>query len=233
MNENYFKYPRTFHLPYSETITDDDKRLKADDHFYEMTEVVVSEKMDGQNQTIYSDGYYHARSIDGHGKKWDNWLKQYIQSWHYNIPNGWRVCGECLFAKHSIDYHFPNDGHLFQVFSIYDDRNVCLSYEQTWMWCDLLGLKEVPIIYVGKYDKNKILKRFNEYKSLQEREVEGFVIRNIDEFKYEDFSKNVGKYVRANHVQIDEHWTKNWKPNKVDLWKNRRGLLKIQPHLKN
>lgn len=229
MSEDYFKYPRTFHLPYSETITDDDKRLKADDHFYEMSEVVVSEKMDGQNQTIYSDGYYHARSIDGHGKKWDNWLKQYIQSWHYNIPNGWRVCGECLFAKHSIDYHFPNDGHLFQVFSIYDDRNVCLSYEQTWMWCDLLGLKEVPIIYVGKYDKNKILKRFNEYKSLQEHEVEGFVIRNIDEFKYEDFSKNVGKYVRANHVQIDEHWTKNWKPNKVDLWKNRRGCIFNNP----
>lgn len=78
------------------------------------------------------------------------------------------------------------------------------------MWCELLGLKEVPIIYVGKYDKDKIMKKFNEYKMKQNHEVEGFVIRNIDEFKYEDFSKNVGKYVRANHVQTDEHWTKNW-----------------------
>ena len=93
MSENYFKYPRTFHLPYSETITDDDKRLKSDDYFYKMTEVVVSEKMDGQNQTIYSNGYYHARSIDGYGKSWDKWLKQYIQKWYYLIPSGWRVCG--------------------------------------------------------------------------------------------------------------------------------------------
>lgn len=220
MSENYFKYPRTFHLPYSETITDDDKRLKSDDHFYEMTEVVVSEKMDGQNQTIYSNGYYHARSIDGYEKSWDKWLKQYIQKWCYLIPSGWRVCGECLFAKHSINYHFPNDGYLFQMFSIYNENNICLSWEQTWMWCELLGLKEVPIIYVGKYDKDKIMKKFNEYKMKQNHEVEGFVIRNIDEFKYEDFSKNVGKYVRANHVKTDEHWTKSWVKNEVDEWKN-------------
>ena len=29
------------------------------------------------------DGYYHARSIDGHGKSWDKWLKQYIQKFYY------------------------------------------------------------------------------------------------------------------------------------------------------
>ena len=78
----------------------------------------------------------------------------------------------------------------------------------------------VQTIYVGKYDIDLILNQFNEYKGRQENDVEGFVIRNIDQFKYEDFSKNVGKYVRSNHVQTDEHWTKNWRPNVVDLWKN-------------
>lgn len=35
---------------------------------------------------------------------------------------------------------------------------------------------------------------------------EGYVIRNADGFKYEDFASNVAKYVRANHVQTDSHW---------------------------
>lgn len=219
MSEEYFKYPRTFHLPYSETLTSDDKRLETDEHFKLMAEVVVSEKMDGQNQTVYSDGYFHARSIDGHGKSWDNWFKQFVKKFYYDIPKGWRICGECLYAKHSIGYKFPNDGYMFQVFGVYDEFNNCLSYEKTWMWCDLLGLKMVPIIYIGKYDKDLILNKFNEYKRRQQNDVEGFVIRNIDQFKYEDFSKNVGKYVRPNHVITDQHWTKNWIPNKADIWK--------------
>ena len=217
---NYIKYPRTFHLPYSETITDDDKRLSSDEHFKQMDCVVVTEKMDGQNQTVYSDGYYHARSVDGKDKSWDKWFKQYIQKWCRDIPNGYRVCGECLFAKHSIDYYFPNDGYLFQMFSMYDNNNVCLSWEQTWMWCDLLGLKQVNVIYFGKYNKDIILTAFEKYKQKQNREVEGFVIRNVDSFHYDDFSKNVAKYVRKNHVQTNEHWTKNWEPNKVDEWRN-------------
>lgn len=217
---NYIKYPRTFHLPYSECITDDDKRLSSDEHFKQMKNIVVTEKMDGQNQTVYSDGYYHARSVDGNNKSWDKWFKQYIQKWCHDIPNGYRVCGECLFAKHSIEYSFPNDGYLFQMFAIYDDKNTCLSWEQTWMWCELFGLKPVNVIYYGKYDKDLIMFKFLEYKQKQNHEVEGFVVRNVDSFAYEDFSKNVAKYVRKNHVQTDEHWTKNWQPNKVDEWRN-------------
>ena len=60
------------------------------------------------------------------------------------------------------------------------------------------------------------MKKFETYKNKSNNEVEGFVVRNIDSFKYEDFSKNVGKYVRANHVQTNQHWTENWKPNAVE-----------------
>lgn len=45
--------------------------------------------------------------------------------------------------------------------------------------------------------------------------IEGIVIRNADSFPLEDFSKNVVKYVRKNHVQTDEHWKKNWKRAKL------------------
>ena len=44
------------------------------------------------------------------------------------------------------------------------------------------------------------------------KEKEGCVIRKANAFTDEQgFEKNVCKYVRANHVQTDEHWTKNWK----------------------
>lgn len=33
MYNTYIKYPRTFHLPYSPNATDDDKKLKSDEHF--------------------------------------------------------------------------------------------------------------------------------------------------------------------------------------------------------
>ena len=44
---------------------------------------------------------------------------------------------------------------------------------------------------------------------------EGVVVRRVHEFGADDFSKNVVKYVRENHVQTDEHWTKNWKRAKL------------------
>ncbi len=37
---------------------------------------------------------------------------------------------------------------------------------------------------------------------------EGIVVRNIDSFSNLDFNKNVAKYVRANHVQTSQHWSK-------------------------
>ena len=217
---NYTKYPRTYHLPYSETLSDDDKRLESDERFKLMNEVYCSIKMDGENTTVYPNGYIHARSLNGNKYPWQNWLKQYMQKWYKDIPEGWRICGENLYAEHSIKYTFPNDGYLFQVFGIYNNRNECLSYEDTWMWCDMLGLKMVDVFYIGKYDKDLIMQKFNEYKSKSANEVEGFVVRNTASFNYDYFSANVGKYVRANHVTTDAHWSEHWKPNVVENYRN-------------
>ena len=57
------KYGRTFHLPFSLGQTDDDKTLK-DCSMFEGKNVVATVKVDGENSTYYSDGYFHARSLD-------------------------------------------------------------------------------------------------------------------------------------------------------------------------
>ena len=36
--------------------------------------------------------------------------------------------------------------------------------------------------------------------------MEGYVVRLADSFDVGDFSKSIAKYVRAGHVQTDEHW---------------------------
>ena len=200
----YIKYPRTYHLPYSLTLSSDDKRLESDEQFKDMT-VYCTEKMDGENTTVYSNGYIHARSLDGNKHPWQSWLKGYIQTWYKDIPKGWRVCGENLYPQHSIHYTFPNETFFFQVFGIYNERNERLSYQDMIDWCSMLDIHFVPVFYIGKYDKYLILQKFNELKSGNINETEGFVVSNINSFRYEDFNKNTGKYVRAGHVQTDAH----------------------------
>lgn len=45
---DYVKYPRTYHLPWSESLTDDD-RYHPDVEFLNGKEVVITEKLDGEN----------------------------------------------------------------------------------------------------------------------------------------------------------------------------------------
>ena len=56
------KYPTTPHLPFSLGIQSDDRRVQTLDGLVGR-EVVVTEKMDGENTTMYVD-HIHARSLD-------------------------------------------------------------------------------------------------------------------------------------------------------------------------
>ena len=53
----YTKYPRTWHLPDSPNRGADGDHAHADYSTFEGREVVVTEKLDGENTTIYADGY--------------------------------------------------------------------------------------------------------------------------------------------------------------------------------
>lgn len=196
-----YKYPRTPHLPFSEGATSDDRILKSDDHFYDMDEVVVSIKMDGENTSIYSDGSYHARSLDSAHKEYHSWLLKFIQEWYYLMPDDIRICGEYLYAKHSIEYKsLPS---YFEAFSVWSDET-CYSWRDTEAILSTLGLYHVPIVYIGKYDTDKIKKIA---RMTVEDGQEGIVVRNSSSFTLNDFGKNIAKFVRPNHVQTDEHWS--------------------------
>lgn len=192
------KYPRTVHFPFSETITEDDKRLSDTSHF-NGKEVVVTEKMDGENITIYNNGF-HARSLDSKHKEYHSWLAQYCYTFNYNLSDDIRICGEYLYAQHSIKYNHLSS--YFMGFSVWN-KELCLSWDETQEWFDILGIISVPIVYRGIYS-DEIVKMFA--KSVIENGGEGVVVRLTSSFLYKDFSKSVAKYVRKNHVQTDKHW---------------------------
>lgn len=196
-----YKYPRTPHLPFSLGQGDDDKTLVSDQHLYAFNDVVVTVKMDGENTTVYPDGTCHARSIDSKHKDYHSWLLSNIQNWCYNIPKGHIVCGEYLYAKHSIGYDDLDD--YFLAFSVWSG-DTCLSWKDTVRICNDLGIQTVPVLYIGKYDTRRIEEIAR--KAVEDGQ-EGIVVRNADSFSRTNFQHNVAKFVRANHVQTDTHWS--------------------------
>jgi len=188
------KYPRTFHLPWSKT-SGDDKRLQ-DTSCFEGVEVVVLEKMDGENTTIYKD-CIHARSVNSKVNATRSWVAQLQANIADSIPEGFRICGENLFARHTVPYEELES--YFLVFSIWDGMK-CLSWKDTKEYCDLLGLKTVPEIFEGTFTED--------IKNLKVREdQEGYVVRKSGEFYYKDFKTSVAKYVSPTFIIPDEHWT--------------------------
>lgn len=125
MSSQRFKYPRTPHLPWSPGFTADDIRQR-DIQGFEDKEIVITEKMDGECTTIYRD-FIHARSIDSRHHSSRAWVKGLQARLALDIPEGWRVCGENLYAKHSL--HYSELESYFYVFAIWDENNRCLSWD--------------------------------------------------------------------------------------------------------
>ena len=214
------KYPRTPHLPYSPGVHKDDRQwshLK----FLEGKMVVVTEKVDGENTTMYPNGY-HARSLSSSHHPSRDWMKRFHGSIAHHIPSGMRICGENMYALHSIPYkRLPSYFLVFNIF--YEDD--CLSWGDVEYYCRLItearkeeekaanrpwnplnGLYHVPVLYMGLFDNVKVqacMTGQSQFGGAQE----GYVVRNIQRFHYSEFKENVAKFVRERHVQTDKHWS--------------------------
>ena len=129
------------------------------------------------------------------------------------------IFGENLYGIHSIEYEQLS--YHFYVFAI-RDGNRWLSWEEVLFYAELLELPTIPVLEIGKFN-TKEMKDFIEQRmklgSVFGGPCEGFVLRNANEFPTSDFKYNVLKYVRKNHVQTNEHWTRNWK--RASLWYER------------
>lgn len=200
----YTKYPSTPYLRGSASVDVKDPIVGPDvfsskDH---RKYVVVTEKMDGENTTMYRD-HIHARSLDSRHHPSRDWVKGFHASIKHNIPEGWRVCGENVYAEHSI--HYDALPSYFLGFSIWNENDVCLRWTHTLELFRAWGITPVPILWTGLYANEAIVEI---YHSLDLTKQEGIVVRTTSSFALADFAENVAKLVRPNHVQTDEHWTR-------------------------
>lgn len=195
----YVKYQRTYHVPWSPGMTDDD-RMHPDMSHFVGKEVVVTVKLDGENTSMYND-YIHARSIDGRSHPSRDWVKQFHAANIAGNISGMRICGENMYAEHSIKY--TNLDSYFYGFSIWNEKNVCLSWDATLEWFALLGVVPVPTLYRGIYDEAKIKALWSKDKW---DSMEGYIIRVADEVPYARFKYDYAKFVRKGHIQTVKHW---------------------------
>jgi len=201
------KFSRTFHLPWSLGATDDDKTytLKEVEQMFDGKEVVISEKIDGENSTVYSDGFCHARSVDSAHHPSRTFLKAKAKQIGCDLPKGWRLVGENVYAKHSIAYTELPD--YFILFGVVDEKNIARPWDEVEEWAALLDIPHVPVIWRGIWDTKKIMGLYP-FKSKVGGEVaEGYVVRMANSFPMDQYVQNTAKFVRKNHVQTDRHWS--------------------------
>lgn len=202
------KYPRTKHLPNSPGFTQDDERLVESSHLIGK-EVIYTEKLDGECTNCLTNKI-HARSEESNHHPSQSWMKSFHSGFAWKIPTNIQIVGENVYAQHSIPYDRLTS--FFYVFAVIDlDRKVFKSVEETIKTCIELGLIYVPILYRGTFQPDFQVPKKSAFGDI----IEGFVVRVVDEFPIEDSGKNMAKWVRKGHVQTDEHWKNNWKPNKL------------------
>lgn len=202
MNEQV-KYPRTPHLPHSPGMSNDDKMITPEGlaHLQSCEDFVVTEKMDGGNLT-WTRNHFFGRSLDSGTHPWDQRARNWWAEKRFDIPEGWRVSGESLYTRRSVAY--DNLPYIYMVFGIWNEHNTLLPWDEMTEWVDLMGLATVPVLYRGS-DWDKAMDAWD-HLGFNEDKSEGFVVRNANQFHYDDFSHNVAKYVRANHVRTRADW---------------------------
>jgi len=211
------KYPRTYHLPWSPGASSDDKIAATIDQVIGCP-IIITEKLDGENTCLNQQGVFARSHAAPTQNPWSSYLWNYWNQLHFQLDD-LEVFGESLFATHSISYT-----GLQQYFYVFGMRQGAfwLPWEQVILWAELMNLPLAPVLFEGVVNSeqeletliDQLLQESSELESLevdQEVPKEGVVVRPIEGFKTEEFGEKVFKWVRANHVQTDAHWTRNWK----------------------
>lgn len=206
------KYPRSLHLPFSPGASSDDK-IMSEEEFEKFLdiEVVITEKLDGSNVCLTKHQVY-SRSHSGPAThKSFNPLKKLHAYLKQDIPEGISVFGEWCYAVHSIEYLMLQS--YLNIFAVRDDKTEeWADWDEVVLWADELGVATVPVILRGvisdKYKLKELIVEFSKLNSFYGPTREGVVLRRTSPLKINKLNQieGLGKWVRENHVQTDEHW---------------------------
>jgi hypothetical protein len=179
--------------------------------------LVVTEKLDGSNVAFTRDAIF-ARSHSGApGHPSFAAAKALHASVRFQIPPGLSIFGEWTYAVHSIEYEaLPS---WFHVFAARWDGIPWDSLSPTWWaWSDVetiaaeIGAPTVPVLSKGvDITTLRALESYTiaymGHPSVYGGAREGVVVRVSGAIHDADFATKIGKLVRADHVQTNEHWS--------------------------
>ena len=212
MNESQ-KYCRTLHAPISLGTTSDDRFMPAGylNAFAQMQDLVLTEKLDGQNNCFNKYGVFARSHAAPSVHPWDKPLRERWQLLKNDL-NDLEIFGENMYAIHSIAYSKLES--YFYVFAI-REKDQWLSWDEVKFYADFFDFPTVPEIEIKTKLKDYFVDNKNENQILAEWLTinlgmpwtesvetegllggyspengvscsEGFVMRNKNEFKTND-----------------------------------------------
>ena len=213
MPPNGLKYPRTPYWPYSPTIGRGDTVHTNPERFIGRP-VVVTEKLDGSNVLIHRGRVYGRSVTEESANKWLAMVKKH-HAWKVAEP-GVYLYGEDIYGVHSIEYEAVREDETFHAFALRDANGDFRSMVALERFATERSIPVVPVIFRGVFasvaEMRVFLEREQAQRSVLGGEREGMVVRIAGGFPSAEFARNVCKSVRQDHVQTDQHWTRNWQP---------------------
>ena len=213
------KYNRTYHLNWSPGSTSDDK-ISDDISNLIGSEIVITEKLDGENCGMVSDGVFARSHATFTTSNWSREVRQLHDiKVRGNLDEGVYLFGENMEGIHSIEY--TNLKSYFYLFGV-RDNNIWIPWEQVEEYAYLLDLETVPVLFKGVVNSEKELKEIVDDLVSKPSELggerEGIVVRSAGLFHNDHFKDNVAKWVRKDHVKTDQHWSRNWRKAKINKY---------------
>ena len=211
------KYNRTYHLFFSPGATNDDRISNSVDSLLGK-EIIITEKLDGENTGMTNDGVYARSHATFTTSPWSREVRQLHNiKVKGQLEDGVYLFGENMEGIHSIEYKKLES--FFYIFGV-RDNNIWTPWEKVEEYSYLLDIPTVPVLFKGVVNTEKELKGLvNTLVTKPSQlggQIEGVVVRNSFLFHNDDFAENVMKWVRKGHVQTDSHWTRNWVKAKVN-----------------
>ena len=215
------KYPRTPYWPSSPAIAKDGRYIKDTSPFIN-SPIIITEKLDGSNTMLREGEVYGRGDSEPSHKGWRAMVRKH-HSWRTMTSKKLKevaIYGEDIYAVHSIEYAPVEEDATFYAFAIrMTTKDIFLGWNAMVNILSSVRINTVPVLFMGEFEHIDNLNDFLYYEhnqpSMLGGEREGMVIRTLDSFYVKDFDKNIVKSVRANHVQTNKHWTKNWRPCKI------------------
>lgn len=199
-----------------------------------MSNIVVCEMLDGEIMSISANVVRSSVTINPNSKRYNRGvynLQNHLKDW----LDDYQIIGVNQTAIRQINYKKLDD--FFYVYAIKKNGYI-LSWDETQLICDLLGLSTIPVKQITSGSSFKFTSMIGDavrksadysiYDSCDpltgvRSQVYGVYVRNLDSFYVDDSFNNHFLYIRKGRIVLGPYWEKNWK--QCDIQGNKKYYL--------